>query len=87
MIVFIGCKYFFPENETELSFFRLEDYLVYKENPHLVWWQLSSQALLMLSVPLPNDDLYLENCHLLITVPSQTVKDTQQWTPESASPD
>ncbi|XP_022304395.1 UPF0538 protein C2orf76 homolog isoform X1 [Crassostrea virginica] len=25
------------ENETELSFFRLEDYLVYKENPHLVW--------------------------------------------------
>ncbi|XP_048756153.1 UPF0538 protein C2orf76 homolog [Ostrea edulis] len=25
------------ENETEISFFRLEDYQAYKQDPHLVW--------------------------------------------------
>ncbi|XP_061180404.1 UPF0538 protein C2orf76 homolog [Saccostrea echinata] len=25
------------DNETEISFFRLEDYEVYKKNPHLAW--------------------------------------------------
>eukprot|EP00105_Crassostrea_gigas_P044644 XP_019928792.1 PREDICTED: UPF0538 protein C2orf76 homolog isoform X2 [Crassostrea gigas] len=25
------------ENETEISFFKMEDYLEYKKNPHLAW--------------------------------------------------
>ena len=27
----------FSEHETELSYFRLEDYIRYKANPHLAW--------------------------------------------------
>jgi len=27
----------FTENETEISYFRLEDYLVYKANPRTMW--------------------------------------------------
>lgn len=33
------CSIFFSsDNETEISFFRMEDYLEYKKNPHLAWW-------------------------------------------------
>jgi len=28
----------FTENETEISYFRLEDYLAYKANPRTTWW-------------------------------------------------
>jgi len=39
IISFVGCVVFFTENETEISYFRLEDYLAYKANPRTTWWR------------------------------------------------
>jgi len=33
----IRCLWLFTENETEISYFRLDDYLAYKANPSTTW--------------------------------------------------